>query len=423
MNHKKAYNHKSEEALKRVAAVQGQRHISFKRPRVEEDSARNPSEHERDPFTSVHGACPNVSLRYKKVSRIGEGTYGIVYKAIDQQTSEYVALKRCLPHHEATDGFPITTLREIQILREISMDFGDKNNDDDDDNNGYQYIVTLKDIAVGTKPSSVFLVFEYVDFELAKLVDDHFARYSKSPFSLGEVKRLSIQLLSAVAFIHDRCIIHRDIKLSNLLYHQGTLKLCDFGLARRTSEVVDDTTDKSTSIKRSPEDALTPKVVSLWYRPIELLLGSQNYDMTIDCWACGCVIAELILGHPLFRGQNEFDQIQKIIDLMGIPRIESWPGLEALINRGCFSFDGSSDEIALDMDVVTGRRPISVPSATKLLDKFGGLSASGIELLLGLLRYDPNQRWSASKAKSSGFFQESPKPVHVEFMPRFREKM
>ena len=136
MNHKKAYNHKSEEALKRVAAVQGQRHISFKRPRVEEDSARNPSEHERDPFTSVHGACPNVSLRYKKVSRIGEGTYGIVYKAIDQQTSEYVALKRCLPHHEATDGFPITTLREIQILREISMDFGDKNNEDDDDNNG-----------------------------------------------------------------------------------------------------------------------------------------------------------------------------------------------------------------------------------------------------------------------------------------------
>lgn len=421
MNQKLLNDHNTKDALKRAAAVQGQRQISFKRQRVEEDRA-NSFSNERDPFTSIHGACHNVSLRYKKVSRIGEGTYGIVYKAIDQQTSEYVALKRCLPHHEATDGFPITTLREIQILREISMEITDSGDEDED--NGNQYIVNLKDIAVGTKPSSVFLVFEYVDFELAKLVDEHFARYSKSPFSLGEVKRLSIQLLSAVAFIHDRCIIHRDIKLSNLLYHQGTLKLCDFGLARRTSENVYDTNEdkRKPSIERSPEDALTPKVVSLWYRPIELLLGAQNYDMAIDCWACGCVIAELILGQPLFRGQNELDQLQKIIDLMGVPRIEQWPRLQALIDRGCFDFDGSSEDISFDLDTVTGTNFSSKPSLTKLLDKFEDLSAMGIELLLKLLFYDPQQRWSASTAKSSAFFQESPKPVCKEFMPTFREK-
>jgi serine/threonine protein kinase len=420
MNLNNLNNFDSKEALNRAATVQGTRHISFKRPRVDDDRA-NPSANENDPFTSVYGACPNVSLRYKKVSRIGEGTYGIVYKAIDQKTSEYVALKRCLPHHEATDGFPITTLREVQILREISMEVGDL--EDEDEKNGNQYIVALKDIAVGSKPSSVFLIFEHVDFELAKLVDHHFARYSKSPFSLGEVKRLSIQLLSAVAFIHDRCIIHRDIKLSNLLYHQGTLKLCDFGLARRTSEIGNGKHHtRECSIDNSPEDALTPKVVSLWYRPIELLLGAQNYDISIDCWACGCVIAELILGQPLFRGRNELDQLQKIIDLMGIPRIERWPGLQSLIERKCFNFDGSSEDISFDMESVKGKYSCSTLSCAKLLDKFGDLSAIGIELLFGLLNYDPYQRWSASKAKSCAFFQENPKPVHIKFMPKFQSR-
>ena len=94
------------------------------------NSSKNTSS---NPLSSPYGRCPNVSERYKKVSRIGEGTYGIVYKAIDQEAStqdhqQIVALKRCLPHHEASDGFPITTLREIQILREISLDLGGNNN-------------------------------------------------------------------------------------------------------------------------------------------------------------------------------------------------------------------------------------------------------------------------------------------------------
>lgn len=418
----------------RLAEIQGPTRIAFKRPRIEkettEEAPATGNLNSRDPFTSVYGSCPNVSSRYKKISRIGEGTYGIVYKAIDQKTSKYVALKRCLPHHEKTDGFPITTLREIQILKEVSITCSDLNSYREDENiQGSEFIVHLKQVAVGTKPSSVFLVFEYVDFELAKLIDEHFHRYTKSPFSLAEVKTLSIQLLSAIRFIHNRFIIHRDIKLSNLLYdcHRGRLKICDFGLARRTSEEVNQVESHVTSVSSSssPRDCMTPKVVSLWYRPIELLLGETSYGMAIDCWACGCVIAELLSGQPLFRGRNELDQYQQITELMGMPSIANWPGLQDLIFRRCFQFDVVEVNLSLDRDqvLVMGGNLNASRNASKLLDKFDRLSHQGIELLMNLLRYDPSTRWTASKALDSQFFKESPRAAHEDLMPKFREKL
>jgi serine/threonine protein kinase len=351
-----------------------------------------------------------------------------VYKAIDQESDNQniVALKRCLPHHEASDGFPITTLREIQILREISLDNGD----------GHENIVALKEVAVGSKRSSVFLVFEYVHFDLAKLIDGHYEKYSRSPFTIPEIKCLASQLLSALEYLHERCIIHRDLKLSNLLYDKdkGLLKLADFGLARkmeflttqRNMNTCSTETDKASRIHRRPsflpstpqDNNLTPKVVSLWYRSPELLLNTETYTMAIDQWAAGCVIAELLFGKPFFFGKTELDQLGKIVDILGPPNVRDWP---ELLNMPLVR-EGNTVEIpfVIQNECYHDRR---VPSHDKLLDLFSDLSTGGIELFQHLFKYNPSDRWSAKTAHECKWFQEKPSPTQRNSMPKFDHKL
>lgn len=365
-----------------------------------------------NPITSPYGNCSNVSLRYKKQCRIGEGTYGIVYKALDVVvTKQMVALKRCLPHHEASDGFPITTLREIQILKELK---------------GHDNIVQLKEVAVSSKQSGVFLVFEFAHFDLANLVDEYYAKYRRSPFTIPETKCLSSQLLSAVQYLHDKCIIHRDLKLSNLLYDKdkGMLKLCDFGLARRISKCSRNTSSTSAKFERRsqeriipmtpPPEHLTPKVVSLWYRPPELLLNSYAYGFAIDLWGVGCIIAELLLGVPLFKGKDEMSQLRAIVDLLGNLTVESWPGLKEMP-----LFQDGSCELPFQRNIETSQRD----DRSKFLDTFSNLSTAGIMLLSNLLRYDPETRLTAEDAHASQWFQEYPKPTRKEDMPTFPWKI
>ena len=170
--------------------------------------------------------------------------------------------------------------------------------------------------------SGVFLVFEYAQHDLATLIDNHYTQHQCSPFSQSEVKRLMLQLLEAIRFMHANYILHRDLKLSNLLYnHRGELRVADFGLARRVGgEYVGE-----TKVGEFSESCLTPKVVSLWYRPPELLLGSEYYDQGIDNWGAGCMMGELLRGKPLMDGRNEMNQLQKMFDFLGPPSIEDWP--------------------------------------------------------------------------------------------------
>jgi len=358
--------------------------------------------HSRNPITSPFGNCPNVSLRYKKQCRIGEGTYGVVYKALDLVTKEMVALKRSLPHYEASDGFPVTTLREIQILKELQ---------------GHDNIVQLKEVAVSSSQRGVFLVFEYAHFDLANLVDEYYDRYNKGPFTIPETKCLVMQLLSAIDYLHSKCIIHRDLKLSNLLYdkHKGLLKLCDFGLARRISkrsrQAFGD--DKQSSILHisPPNEQLTPKVVSLWYRPPELLLNAEHYDFAVDSWGLGCIIAEVLLGVPLFKGKSEINQLKEIANLLGQPTIETWPGLAnmPLLKSG---------SCELPFNVKKGGRN-NKNGRSNFLDKFSDLSTSGILLLSNLLQYNPESRWTVENAITSEWFKEYPLPSKLNEMPSF----
>jgi len=298
-----------------------------------------------------------------------------------------VALKRCLPHHEASDGFPLTTLREISTLRELSMQ----------NNEAASFIVKLTSVAVSSSRSGVFLVFEYCEHDLATLVDTHYSMHKKSPFREVEVKRLTIQLLSALDFLHSRCLIHRDIKLSNLLYnHRGELKVADFGLARRVSR------------SRPQSTPLTPKVVSLWYRPPELLLGSEYYDESVDNWGAACVIGELLLGIPLMKGTSEMDQLSKVFELLGPPTSQQWPELYEMP----LMKDGSVE--------IPSLRTIMSKKKVFIQDRFDHLPPSGIVMLINLLHYNRKSRWTAAKALQSDYFSKDlPAPTKCSLMPKF----
>ena len=189
-------------------------------------------------------------IRYEKLSKIGEGTYGTVYRARDKITNKIVALKRIRQLAEKSgSGFPLTSIREIKLLKQLT----------------HPNIVELYNISVGRKVDSVFLVFEYCIHDFARLIDEKVYTFNET-----EIKRILYDLLSATDYLHKNFIFHRDLKLSNLLINErGQLKLADFGLGRLFS---------------SPLHNYTPRVVTLWYRSPELLLNENKYHSAVDIW-------------------------------------------------------------------------------------------------------------------------------------------
>lgn len=329
-----------------------------RRPPPEEPKEAPKEEQKDDKERGITGRCVSVGDRYEKIKKIGQGTYGVVYLARDRQTAAMYALKRCIPHHAESDGFPVTALREIQSLRLCQQ---------------HTNVVHLETVAVSA--SGVFLVFEYCRHDLADLIDAEYKRYHRSPFSPAAVKRLLHQLLSAVEFLHARRLIHRDIKMSNLLYTESDLKLADFGLSRPVA------------------DKMTMNVASLWYRAPELLFGAESYSIGMDLWAVGCVMAEFLMGTPLMAGRDEKDQIDKMVYCLGFPGEHCpWP---------------------------KPRWPNIMIPRRALLDDFDWLSTEGLRLLTLLLEYDPAQRATAEQAVGSEYFAEDPLPLTADEMPKF----
>lgn len=223
---------------------------------------------------------------------------------------------------------------------------------------------------------------------MANLIDLQFRLNKRSPFSLAATKTLLLQLLGALDHIHSNYIIHRDMKLTNLLYtNNGLLKLADFGLSRPFA--VHDTR------------LLTPNVASLWYKPPELLFGAKSYTQSIDIWAVGCIFAEFLSGQPLINGRSEEEQIELLVDCIGLPNERTWPDFVKMPK------------------VVQGKINLPRKSRRTVLDTFGDLSPAGLELQNRLLHYDSSQRWTAHECLQSSFFAEDPKPLNETSMPRF----
>lgn len=208
-----------------------------------------------------------------------------------------------------------------------------------------------------------------------------------APFLQSEVKTLMLQLLSAVQHCHENWILHRDLKTSNLLMNnRGTIKVADFGLARRYGDPIG-------------LGGLTQLVVTLWYRAPEILLGATEYSTAVDMWSVGCIFAELLLKEPLFQAKGELELISMIFKLLGPPTKNDWPEY-------------------FDLPLA---KSISLPSPQphQFRSKFPYLTTNGLDLLMCLLTYDPEQRLTAAEALEHPYFAEAPLPKHPDFFGSF----
>ncbi|XP_024081538.1 cyclin-dependent kinase 14 isoform X2 [Cimex lectularius] len=244
-------------------------------------------------FSAFGGDSPfGKSDAYVKLEQLGEGSYATVFKGYSNLTKQIVALKEIRLQEE--EGAPFTAIREASLLKELK----------------HCNIVTLHDI-VHTRHTLTF-VFEYVHTDLSQYMERH-----PGGLKYSNVKLLLFQLLRGLAYCHRRRVLHRDVKPQNLLISEiGELKLADFGLARA---------------KSVPSHTYSHEVVTLWYRPPDVLLGSTQYSTSLDMWGVGCIFLEMITGVPTFPGVREvYDQLDKIFKILGTPAEDTWEGVSHL---------------------------------------------------------------------------------------------
>jgi len=289
--------------------------------------------------------------KYEVVEKalLGEGTYGKVYKARSVRTGETVALKHMKLDNQE-EGVPSTAIREIALLKELS----------------HENVVRLLDVFC--KPSKLVLVFEFLENDLKKFMKAHSCRLTPT-----QVKSFTHQMISGTEFCHASRVLHRDLKPQNLLIDsRGRLKLADFGLARAFAV---------------PAPKYTHEVVTVWYRPPEILLGSPLYGVPVDIWSCGCIIAEMATGAPLFAGDSEIDTIFKIFKKLGTPTEQIWPGLSELPDF---------------KPTFPKWEPMGWGKVRNTLAQVG---PEGVDLLERLTRYDPKRRISARRSLEHQYLQ------------------
>lgn len=246
-------------------------------------------------YSAFRGNSPfGKTDTYIKLDQLGEGSYATVYKGISNLNNKIVALKEIRLLED--EGTPFTAIREASLLKDLR----------------HANIVTLHDI-IHTKETLTF-VFEFVNTDLSQYMERH-----GGGLHPRNVKLFLFQLLRGLAYIHDKRVLHRDLKPQNLLISEiGELKLADFGLARA---------------KSVPSHTFSHEVVTLWYRPPDVLLGSTEYSTSLDMWGVGCIFIEMIIGVAIFPGiKDASDQLDKIWKVLGTPTEETWEGVSRYPN-------------------------------------------------------------------------------------------
>ncbi|OMO68787.1 hypothetical protein CCACVL1_19824 [Corchorus capsularis] len=297
--------------------------------------------------------------KYEKLEKVGEGTYGKVYKAKDKASGQLVALKKTRLEMDE-EGVPPTALREVSLLQMLSQSL---------------YVVRLLCVEHvdtnknGGSKANLYLVFEYLDTDLKKFIDSHRKGPNPRPLSPSLIQSFLFQLCKGVAHCHSHGVLHRDLKPQNLLLdkEKGILKIADLGLGRAFTV---------------PLKSYTHEIVTLWYRAPEVLLGSTHYSTAVDMWSVGCIFAEMVRRQALFPGDSEFQQLLHIFRLLGTPTEKQWPGVTSL----------------KDWHVYPKWEPQNLARSVLTL------SADGVDLLSQMLKYNPAERISAKAAMDHPYF-------------------
>ncbi|KAF3513304.1 hypothetical protein F2Q69_00001380 [Brassica cretica] len=313
---------------------------------------------------SIKDFTPRRATTYEKLDKIGQGTYSNVYKAKDLLTGDIVALKKVRFDNLEAESVKFMA-REILMLRRLD----------------HPNVIKLQGLVASRVSCSLYLVFEYMDHDLTGL-----AATQGSKFDISQVKCFMKQLLSGLEHCHSRGVLHRDIKGSNLLIdNNGILKIADFGLATFYDP-------------KQKKQTMTSRVVTLWYRPPELLLGATNYGTGVDLWSAGCIMAELLAGKPVMPGRTEVEQLHKIFKLCGSPSDLYWRKYK-LPNATLF-------------------KP-QHPYKRCVSEAFSGFAPSTVHLVETLLAIDPDDRGTSTSALNSEFFTSEPLACDPSSLPKY----
>ncbi|KAG9234181.1 serine/threonine-protein kinase [Amylocarpus encephaloides] len=305
--------------------------------------------------------------KYVKGKKLGEGTYANVYLGhISSSPSSLVAIKKIKVQQQYTEGMAPDAIRELKFLQELS----------------HPNIISLISV-FSSKDQNINLVLEFLPMgDLEMLIKDT----SGVRYGMADIKAWMGMLSRAVWFCHENFVLHRDIKPNNLLIAaDGEVKLADFGLARSFSD---------------PYRLMTSTVITIWYRPPELLFGARQYSGAVDVWSVGLVFAELVIRVPYLQGINEVDQIAKLCMGVGTPTEENWPGVSKL------------------PDYTVPAPPSPVMGIDHYLSMFGTVGQEGVDLLMKMLIMDPRRRITARQVLEHGWWSSDPRATKNEDLPK-----
>ena len=304
---------------------------------------------------------------------VGTGTFGMVFKSrLRSNPKEIYALKKILIDNDKTIGFPLTAIREIMILKKLNHENLSNLID----------VFTSRPQITNNNRGNVFLSFKYMDHDLYGMIHSR-----KVTLTLPQIKNIMFQILSGVQYLHKNSVIHRDLKTANILIsNQGEVKITDFGLAKFCNPKL--------------KKPYTTNVVTLWYRAPEILLGSTNYNFSVDLWSIGCIFCEILNNESPFQANAEKELFFQINSQLGAIRENNFPNLSCLplyekfkVSRDFQSKGKLKKSLKIKFDYET------------------------VDLAMKLLEIDPKKRITADIALKHSFFYSDPQICSNDSMP------